>query len=77
VGGEHLDFTAPVDWEKLAPLQGAEGSESVIQRHLQACLHIEFYDPGVLMDADRPEDLQALRERYQSMRSSGNSASDS
>jgi molybdenum cofactor cytidylyltransferase len=31
-------------------------------------MHIEVDDPGVLMDADRPEDLQALRERYRLLR---------
>jgi molybdenum cofactor cytidylyltransferase len=63
-------------WGELSQLQDGEGARSVIHRHLDACMHIEVDDPGVLMDADRPEDLEALRECYQSMRRSGNSASD-
>ncbi|MCP8687671.1 nucleotidyltransferase family protein [Marinobacterium sedimentorum] len=64
-------------WDELAQLQDEEGARSVIQRHPEACMRIRVDDPGVLMDADRPEDLQALRERHQSMRGAGNSASDS
>ncbi|NVK40153.1 MAG: nucleotidyltransferase family protein [Oceanospirillaceae bacterium] len=51
-------------WGELAGLEGEEGARSVIHRHPDACMHIEVDDPGVLMDADRPEDLEALRTRY-------------
>jgi molybdenum cofactor cytidylyltransferase len=57
-------------WSELSQLQDEEGARSVIQRHPEACMHIEVDDPGVLMDADRPEDLAALRERYQGMQGS-------
>lgn len=58
-------------WNELSLLQDEEGARSVIHRHPQACMHIEVDDPGVLMDADRPEDLEALRERYTGMWCSG------
>ncbi|WP_020681781.1 nucleotidyltransferase family protein [Marinobacterium rhizophilum] len=51
-------------WNELSLLQDEEGARSVIHRHPEACMYIEVDDPGVLMDADRPEDLEALRERY-------------
>lgn len=51
-------------WSELSQLQDGEGARSVIHRHPEACMYIEVDDPGVLMDADRPEDLEALRERY-------------
>lgn len=51
-------------WRELINLQGKEGARSVIHRHLDACIHIEVDDPGVRMDADRPEDLDVLRARY-------------
>ncbi|WP_227819831.1 nucleotidyltransferase family protein [Marinobacterium aestuarii] len=54
-------------WGELSQLQDEAGARSVIQRHPEACMRIKVDDPGVLMDADRPEDLAALRERYQSM----------
>nr|WP_082708454.1 nucleotidyltransferase family protein [Marinobacterium profundum] len=57
-------------WSELSRLQDEEGARAVIQRHPEARMHIEVDDPGVLMDADRPGDLQALRERYQGMQSS-------
>ncbi len=55
-------------WGELTQLQDEEGARSVIHRHPEACMHIEVDDPGVLMDADRPEDLEALRERYRLLR---------
>jgi molybdenum cofactor cytidylyltransferase len=55
-------------WGELSQLQDGEGARSVIHCHPEACMHIEVDDPGVLMDADRPEDLQALRERYRLLR---------
>ncbi|UTW10149.1 nucleotidyltransferase family protein [Marinobacterium rhizophilum] len=57
-------------WGELSQLQDEEGARSVIQRHPEACMRIKVDDPGVLMDADRPEDLEALRARYQGMRGS-------
>ncbi len=58
-------------WVELAALEGEEGARSVIHNHPGVCMHIEVDDPGVLMDADRPEDLEALQERYRLMHSGG------
>ncbi|GGO84801.1 hypothetical protein GCM10011348_31860 [Marinobacterium nitratireducens] len=54
-------------WSELASLGGEEGARSVLHDHPEACMHIELDDPGVLMDADRPEAFEALRERYRLM----------
>jgi len=55
-------------WGELSRLDGEEGARSVIHAHPEACIFIEVDDPGVLMDADLPEDLEALRERYRLLR---------
>lgn len=57
-------------WGELSELQDGDGARAVIQRHPEARMPIEVDDPGVLMDADRPGDLQALRERYRGMQGS-------
>ena len=55
-------------WGNLSHLQGEEGARSVIHAHQDACIFIEVDDPGVLMDADRPDELEALQARYRILR---------
>jgi molybdenum cofactor cytidylyltransferase len=45
---------------ELAALSGDEGAKAVIQAHLEHLHLIDCDDPGVLLDIDRPEDLNPL-----------------
>ncbi len=48
-----------------APLE--QGARSVVQRHAQEVELVETEDEGVLLDVDRPEDYERLRERWASL----------
>lgn len=45
-------------WPALCALDGDTGARGLIQRHPEAHRLIEVNDPGVLLDIDRPADLQ-------------------
>ncbi|MFA5984036.1 MAG: nucleotidyltransferase family protein [Methylococcaceae bacterium] len=45
---------------ELIALSGDEGAKAVLQRHLEQLQLIDCDDSGVLLDIDRPEDLNAL-----------------
>ncbi len=51
-------------WPDLSLLRDATGARSILQRYREVCTQVPVNDPGILMDADRPEDLEALRMRY-------------
>ncbi len=44
-------------YSALAQLEGDEGARGVIQQHADALQLMPLADPGVLRDADRPQDL--------------------
>lgn len=43
--------------EELLALGGDQGARSVLARHAPAVVAIECDDPGILLDVDRPEDM--------------------
>ncbi|HEX6828582.1 MAG TPA: nucleotidyltransferase family protein [Burkholderiales bacterium] len=47
--------------EELLSLGGDQGARSLLARHAAAVLPIECDDAGVLLDVDRPEDLDTKR----------------
>lgn len=48
--------------DELLALRGDAGARDVVQRHRSALRLVECGDPGVLLDIDRREDLQQLRD---------------
>jgi molybdenum cofactor cytidylyltransferase len=53
---------------EIAGLQGDTGCRAIFGDHLENIRKLAVDDPGVLLDADRPQDVETLREVYQSGR---------
>jgi molybdenum cofactor cytidylyltransferase len=58
--GHPVGFSARLRGELLA-LDGDEGARAVCERHRDAFVPVECDDAGVLLDIDRPADLEAVR----------------
>jgi molybdenum cofactor cytidylyltransferase len=59
--GHPVGFS-PELYSELAGLSGDDGARRVVARY--PSFGVELDDPGVLMDIDTPDDLQALRQRH-------------
>lgn len=46
-------------WPALCELDGGEGARSLIRRHPEHYKTVDVEDPGILLDVDRPADLNA------------------
>jgi molybdenum cofactor cytidylyltransferase len=49
---------------EIAALTGDSGCRAIFGGHLENIRKVEVNDPGILLDADRPPDLDKLREIY-------------
>jgi len=53
---------------EIAALKGDTGCRAIFGDHLENIRRVDVEDAGVLLDADRPRDLETLREMYESGR---------
>ncbi len=53
---------------EIAALQGDTGCRAIFGEHLENIRKLDVNDPGVLLDADRPEDLETLRTVHRTAR---------
>jgi CTP:molybdopterin cytidylyltransferase MocA len=49
---------------EIAGLKGDTGCRAIFGDHLENILKLEVEDPGVLLDADRPQDLELLKKVF-------------